>query len=83
MSDTAAGAGHLSLQEPSERINRTAGADPRDRAEPGPFRVQESSGAVEARRLASGQALGVSALQGRRPGIEEEATATEKGGPPS
>src|SRR5208283_1994081 len=64
---------YLSLPEPPERVGGTASPHPGDCAEPGTLRISEDPGITATRRLASGQAPGVSALQGRRAGVEEEA----------
>jgi len=70
---------HLSLQEPPKTMGRTACSHPGDRTEPGSVWISEDPGSAAKRRLASGQAPGVSAVQGRGPGLEEEASEAAQG----
>src|ERR1700732_1304051 len=69
------GARHVSLPGPPGTMDGVADADTRGRTEPSALRVSQDPRAAEPRRLGCWEASGVSAVQGRRPDLEETATA--------
>src|SRR5665213_533534 len=80
MPGTGDGTWNVSLQKPSGILDRAEDADTRDRTEQSALRLPQDPCAAEPRGLEGRQVSGVSAVQGRRAGAEEAATAQEKGG---
>src|ERR1700716_1456455 len=74
------GTRYISLPESSGTMDGVADADTRDRTEQGALRVPQDPRAAEPRGLERREASGVSAVQGRGPGLEETATAQEESG---
>src|ERR1700733_8526477 len=72
------GARYVSLPGTSGTMDGVADEDTRDRTEQGALRVSQDPRAAEPRRLECWEASGVSAVQGRGPGVEEKATAQEE-----
>ncbi len=68
---SADGARHVSLPESSGTMDRVADADTGDRTEQSALRVSQDPRAAEPRGLERGEISGVSAVQGRRPGLKK------------
>lgn len=76
---SADGAGHVLLSVSSRTMDGVTDADTRDRTEQSALRVSQDPRAVKPRRLECWKISGISAVQGRGPGLEEKATAQEEG----
>src|SRR5271169_814219 len=74
------GARYVSLPEPSGTMDGITDADTRDSTEQSALRISQDPRAAEPRGLGGWEASGVSAVQGRGPGLEETAPAQEKSG---